>query len=62
MKVDGQVVLVEFRAEDPEVPIKPDHKMSQLQVLKELKANGFELARSFDKLPWQHMMFFTKTK
>ncbi len=62
LKVDGQVVLVEFRAEDPEVPIKPDHKMSQLQVLKELKANGFELARSFDKLPWQHMMFFTKTK
>jgi hypothetical protein len=59
LKVDGQVVLVEFRTEDPEVPIKPDHKMSSDQVL---KSNSFELARSFDKLLWQHMMFFTKTK
>lgn len=54
----GQLVLVEFRAEDPDVPIKPLHKMSKPQILKELQANGFRLCRQFDKLPWQHMMFF----
>lgn len=58
LKPDGQVVLVEFRAEDPNVPIKPLHKMSKQQILKELPANGFKLVKEFDKLPWQHMMFF----
>lgn len=55
---DGVVVLVEFRAEDPNVPIKAEHKMSREQILKELPANGFKLVREFTKLPWQHMMFF----
>jgi len=54
----GRLVLVEFRAEDPAVPIKPLHKMSKAQVLKELTANGFELTDDFDGLPWQHMMTF----
>lgn len=54
----GQVVLVEFRLEDPKVPIKLDHKMSKQQIMKEMKANGFKLVRSYDKLPWQHMLFF----
>ena len=54
----GVVVLVEFRAEDPAVPIKPEHKMSKDQINKELTANGFKLAKEFDKLPWQHMMWF----
>jgi len=58
----GLVVLVEFRAEDPNVPIKAEHKMSKEQVLKELGPNGFELAKEFDKLPWQHMLFFRKGK
>ena len=54
----GMVVLVEYRAEDPKVPIKPLHKMSKRQIMKELPRNGFKLVRQFDKLPWQHMMFF----
>lgn len=54
----GAIVLVEFRAEDPMVPIKPEHKMSKDQIKKELTANGFKLAKEFDKLPWQHMMWF----
>ncbi|MGI8978286.1 MAG: class I SAM-dependent methyltransferase [Pirellulaceae bacterium] len=54
----GMVVLVEFRTEDPNVPIKPEHKMSKVQVLKELPPNGFKLVKEFNKLPWQHMMFF----
>jgi ubiquinone/menaquinone biosynthesis C-methylase UbiE len=55
---DGKIVLVEFRGEDPEVPIKPEHKMTKDQINKELTANGFRLAKEFDKLPWQHMMWF----
>jgi SAM-dependent methyltransferase len=55
---DGRLVLVEFRAEDPNVPIKPLHKMSKEQVEKELTANGFKLAESFDRLPWQHLLFY----
>ena len=55
---DGLCALVEFRAEDPNVPIKPEHKMTKVQLTKELNANGFKLAREFDGLPWQHMMWF----
>jgi len=58
LKPDGLVVLVEFREEDPEVPIKPLHKMSKRQIEKEMQANGLKLVRQFDGLPWQHMMFF----
>jgi ubiquinone/menaquinone biosynthesis C-methylase UbiE len=55
---EGRVVLVEFREEDEEVPIKPLHKMSKAQMLKELEGNGFELVKEFDGLSWQHMMWF----
>jgi ubiquinone/menaquinone biosynthesis C-methylase UbiE len=58
LKPQGLLVLAEFREEDPAVPIKPLHKMSKQQVLKELVPNGFQLVREFDKLPWQHLMFF----
>jgi ubiquinone/menaquinone biosynthesis C-methylase UbiE len=54
----GRLVLLEFRAEDPQVPIKPEHKMSKEQILRELEANGFVLDRAFDELPWQHLMLF----
>ncbi len=58
LKPGGVIVLVEYREEDPDVPIKPKHKMSKAQVDKELTANGFKLVKSFDKLPWQHMLFY----
>ena len=54
----GLVVLLEFRGEDPNVPIKPEHKMSKKQIVLELETNGYTLSRSFDGLPWQHLMFF----
>ncbi len=54
----GLVALVEFRAEDPNVPIKPEHKMTKKQILKEWPKNGFKLIKEFDGLPWQHLMFF----
>lgn len=56
----GRLVLVEFRAEDPKVPIKKLHKMSKAQIRKELSANGFKVVEEFDGLPWQHVMFFEK--
>lgn len=55
---NGTVVLVEYRAEDDDVPIKPEHKMTKEQIMKELPPNGFKLVKEFDKLPWQHMMWF----
>ncbi len=60
LKPNGVIVLLEYRAEDPEVPIKPLHKMSKKQVETELNANGFKLVKEFERLPWQHMMFFGK--
>ena len=60
LKKTGRLVLVEFRAEDPNVPIKPEHKMTKAQVLKELEPNGFKLVEQYDKLPWQHVMFFAR--
>jgi predicted methyltransferase len=60
LKPGGRVALVEFRAEDPKVPIKELHKMSKQQILKEFEPNGFKLVEEFDKLPWQHLMFFER--
>jgi ubiquinone/menaquinone biosynthesis C-methylase UbiE len=60
LKPTGRVALAEFRAEDPNVPIKPLHKMSKAQIMKEFPPNGFKLVEEFDKLPWQHLMFFQR--
>jgi 2-polyprenyl-3-methyl-5-hydroxy-6-metoxy-1,4-benzoquinol methylase len=59
---NGVIALLEYRAEDPRVPIKPLHKMTKKQILKEYEENGFELVREFEGLPWQHMMFFGRAK
>jgi ubiquinone/menaquinone biosynthesis C-methylase UbiE len=60
LKPGGRLVLVEFRSEDPAVPIKTIHKMSKVQAIKELKAAGFIFDKNIDNLPWQHCMIFTK--
>jgi ubiquinone/menaquinone biosynthesis C-methylase UbiE len=60
LKPDGRVVLVEFRKEDPSVPIQPLHKMSVQDVRSELEPLGFKFQRSLEFLPWQHVIFFTK--
>jgi ubiquinone/menaquinone biosynthesis C-methylase UbiE len=59
LKPDGRLVLLEYRAEDPDVPIRPEHKMSKAQVKQELEHEGFRQARVFDDLPWQHLFVFT---
>ena len=58
LKEDGTIVLLEYRGEDPDVPIKPLHKMTRKQVDLEMRANGFKLVKSFDDLPWQHMLYY----
>jgi len=46
--------------EDPLVPIKTIHKMSEKQAIKEMEAAGFKLRKNIDNLPWQHCMIFVK--
>ena len=59
LKPGGRVVLVEFRKEDPTVPIQPLHKMSIQDVRSELEPLGFKFQRVLDFLPWQHILIFT---
>lgn len=58
LRPGGRLALAEFRREDRNVPIKLLHKMTKKQILKEYEPNGFRLVEEFDKLPWQHLMFF----
>ena len=62
LKSDGVIALLEYREEDPRVPIKPLHKMSRKQAIREFTSNGFRLHHEFTKLPWQHMLFFAKAE
>lgn len=60
LRPGGALLLLEYRAEDPSVPIKELHKMSVAQARKELAANGFVLAEKKDFLPVQHYLLFRK--
>ncbi|EKK01101.1 Methyltransferase type 11 [Rhodopirellula baltica SH28] len=60
LKPDGVIALLEYRAEDPAVPIKPLHKMSKSQIMQEYKASDLKLVREYNGLPWQHLMFFAR--
>lgn len=57
----GRVILVEYRGEDPTVPIKPLHKMTIQQATREMAAVGLALDTVHDDLPWQHAMVFSRT-
>jgi len=57
---DGQIVFAEYRAEDPEVPIKPLHKMTEAQVIREAEFVGLKHVKTVRSLPWQHLIFFEK--
>lgn len=58
LKPGGRIALVEYRAEDPTVPIKELHKLSVAQATKEMKAAGLKLLKNDARLPQQHIMFF----
>ncbi len=62
MKPGGRVVFVEYRMEDPDVPIKLVHKMSEAQVKREIGQEEFGLkwSKTIDVLPWQHIVVFEK--
>jgi len=60
LKPEGELFLIEYRAEDPNVPIKKIHKMSEKQAVKEMNAAGFKLKKNINNLPWQHCMIFVK--
>jgi SAM-dependent methyltransferase len=62
LRPGGRVVLVEYRAEDPDVPIKPLHKMTQKQARAEMSAAGLLWVETLDFLPRQHVMVFAKPR
>jgi len=61
LKPDGRLVLIEYRAEDPTVPIRPEHKMTKEQVRLEVEHEGFTQSRVYGDLPRQHLIVFTKS-
>ena len=60
LKENGAILLLEYKAEDPSIAIKPLHKMSVKQVSKEMAANGFKLAYDGEFLPMQHFLLYKK--
>jgi SAM-dependent methyltransferase len=62
LKPDGRLVLLEYRGEDPAVPIRPEHKMTVAQVKAELEPEGFRLDKLIDALPRQHILIFRKAR
>ncbi len=60
LKPGGLLVFVEYRLEDPNVPIKLVHKMSEKQVIREMQPHPVRHLKTLDTLPWQHVIFFEK--
>jgi ubiquinone/menaquinone biosynthesis C-methylase UbiE len=60
LKQDGRLVLLEYRKEDPRIPIRLEHKMSVAEVKTEVEAEGYQLERVIEKLPRQHIIIFRK--
>ncbi len=60
LKPGGKILLIEYRGEDPAVPIKALHKTTVAQLGKEMKANGFQLNYKGDFLPIQHFLLYEK--
>jgi precorrin-6B methylase 2 len=60
LKPDGRLVLLEYRAEDPSVPIREEHKMTVAQVKAEVTPEGFRFDRVIETLPRQHILIFRK--
>jgi ubiquinone/menaquinone biosynthesis C-methylase UbiE len=60
LKPGGRLVLLEYRGEDPAIPIRPEHKMTRAQAKLEVEAEGFTLTTVNNDLPIQHILIFTK--
>ena len=59
LKPAGRLVLLEYRKEDPSIPIRPEHKMSVAEAKLEVEAEGFTLSKVDESLPRQHILIFT---
>src|SRR6266404_4466980 len=59
LKPGGRMVLLEYRKEDPAIPIRPEHKMSVAEAKMEVEAEGFTLSKVDESLPRQHILIFT---
>jgi len=60
LKADGRLVLLEYRKEDPAIPIRPEHKMSVAEVRAEVEPEGFRFEKNLTNLPRQHILIFRK--
>jgi SAM-dependent methyltransferase len=60
LKADGRMALIEYRGEDPSVPIRPEHKMTVVQVRAEIEPEGFRFVKTIETLPRQHIIIFVK--
>ena len=60
LKPGGRIVFVEFRGEDPKVPIKTVHKMTEEQVKREMAVQALTHEKTLETLPWQHIIIFRK--
>lgn len=60
IKPGGLIALVEFRGEDPNVPILPLHKMTEAQIKKEAALLGLKWVRTINSMPWQHLIILSK--
>jgi ubiquinone/menaquinone biosynthesis C-methylase UbiE len=60
LKPDGRLILLEYREEDPQVPIRTEHKMSVKTVRAELEPQGLKFEKSIEVLPWQHIIIFRR--
>jgi ubiquinone/menaquinone biosynthesis C-methylase UbiE len=60
LKAGGRVIDIEYRGEDPNVAIKPHHKMTEAQATREMEAVGLTHVKTYDDLPQQHLMIFEK--
>ena len=58
LKPGGRMVLLEYRKEDPAIPIRPEHKMSVAEAKMEVEAEGFRLSQVDERLPRQHILIF----
>jgi ubiquinone/menaquinone biosynthesis C-methylase UbiE len=60
LKPDGRLVLLEYRKEDPTIPIRYEHKMTVAEAKMEVEAEGFTLSKVDESLPRQHILIFTR--
>ena len=62
MKRDGQMLIVEYKAENLDSRVQPLHRMSETEIMEEISALGFRRDRVIDLVPSQHIFVFKKTE